>query len=75
MYDIKGTPEQYFSVPNGEKVDVNSLYISLERINVMIDLLITDEAEGTGRTMNIAFILQGMIYQAKKMAVNLEGLK
>lgn len=72
---IKGLPEQYFTIPNGDKVDVNALYVSLERISIMIDLLITDQSEGTGHSMNIAFTLEGMIYQAKEMAMNLEGVK
>ena len=72
---LKTTPEKYFDIPKGEKVDVSILLIQLERIDTMIELLIESENEGAEQSLNIAFILEGMVYQAKELAFKMGEIK
>lgn len=65
---LKGLPEQYFTIPEGEKVDFNVLGSALYRIEVMVDLLIQNESSDAEMAEGISFILEGMVYQAKELA-------
>ena len=69
---LKGLPEQYFTIPKGEKVDSNTLGLALYKIEVMVDLLIQNESSNTEMAEGISFILEGMIYQAKELAGSIE---
>jgi len=66
---LKSLPEQYFSVPKGQKVHPNVLDLALQRIEVMVNLLTIIPPDSDD---DIAYILEGMIYQAQEMASNLE---
>lgn len=72
---LKGLPEQYFTIPKGEKVDPDMLSIQLQRIDAMVDLFLAGDGVDSDKVQDIAFILEGMIYQAREMAINLEDMK
>ena len=73
----KGLPEHYFTIPESETVDPDTLSILLDRIDTMVDIFLRNDGHDIDKeaTLSIAFILEGMIYQAKEMAINLEGVK
>ncbi|MCU7940633.1 MAG: hypothetical protein KZQ64_07280 [gamma proteobacterium symbiont of Bathyaustriella thionipta] len=71
---IKGLPEQYFTIPKDKKVDLNTLGIAIYRIEIMVDRLVALEYEGKSNdtVQDIAFVLEGLVYQAKELAGSIE---
>ncbi len=65
---MKGLPEQYFTIPEDEKVDPNTSGLALYRIEVIVDLLFQNESSDKEITEVISFILEGMVYQDKELA-------
>ena len=67
---FQGRSEQYFKIPTGEVIDPNILSLELYKIEVMNSLLVSAHTMG-GREDDIegiAFILEGLIYQAQELA-------
>lgn len=67
---LKGSPEQYFTIPKGETVDSNTLGVAMGRIETVVDLLVSLEYAGYSKekVSDIAFLLEGLVYQAKELA-------
>ena len=74
---LKTLPEQYFTIPKGEKVDPDVLAVTLSRIGTMVDLLVNleESAYYQNEAQGIGFILEGMVYQAKELAFKMGEMK
>ena len=68
--ELKTLPEQYFNIPVGETGNPTALYIVLDRMELVIDVML-DSDDVNSET----YFLQGLIYQAKSITARLEGIK
>ena len=74
---LKTLPEQYFTIPESEKINPEVLAATLSRIDTMVSLLINLEESAVYQkeVQGIGFILEGMIYQAKELAFKMGEIK
>ena len=64
---LKGLPEQYFVIKKGAVIDSDTLSLALHRIDVMVELLLHREQPEEDIIQDLYYILEGMIYQARRL--------